>query len=163
MNTKLKNYLFRKFPKLYKSEIPILCENGWFPLIVSTSRFLQTYFDQQNIASQNNPLKYESVLQQEILKISKNNFGFLEIDVKNSNDHIKSFIKFIEYISGNVCEKTSSFFNNVCLITQSSKTICNQKFVTNQEYYYIDNEELRIIINEVFGENENKDQLEFNF
>ncbi len=163
MNEDLKEYLYTTYPKLFTCNVPIVCEDGWFPLILCTVRFLQTYHDQQNSESFKNPMQYEAVLQPEILKISRNSKGFLDVDVKNTNDHITSFVKFINYISGNVCEKSSSLYNNIYVKDETDKfRIVNEKYMTDdmQLLYHIDNEKLRSLLK---CKNTTSQQLEFKF
>jgi hypothetical protein len=163
MTTDLKEYLYTSYPKLFTCNVPIICEDGWFPLILCTVRFLQTYHDQQNSESVKNPMQYETVLQPEILKISKNHEGFLDIDIKNTTDHITSFVKFISYMSGNVCEMSSSLYNNVYVKNDvNTFQIINEKYITNnmQLLYYIDNEKLRNLLKRKKFTDQ---QLEFKF
>lgn len=153
MKPELEEYLFKNFPKLYTelednnsfTVCKFECEKGWFRIILWLSRYLHQYIDHQNKAAKKCPDYYQPVSQIKILQI-KEKYGTLKFHVEGGNQHTKSIISFVEYISGFVCEFTGKIDNigfnkNGCI-----KTTHIDQSNNKDDFIYIDDEELRTLL-----------------
>lgn len=156
MKKSLENYLIKKFPKLYDTsdsdrlftQFGFECNDGWFRLLLWTSRYLQSYIDQQNEWSKKYPDKYMPVEQVKVLQI-KEKFATLRIYTQGGNQHTHSIISFVEYISGFICEFTGNM-DDVGFNTKGwLKTTHISKTVDVENFKYVDDEELRSILKEI--------------
>lgn len=147
MSTELQHYLLNKFHLLYdqkNDKFKFDCNDGWFRLILWLNRYLQQYIDHQNKAAEKCPDYYQPVSQIKILQI-KENYGTLKFHVEGGNQHTKSIISFVEYISGFVCEFTGKLddigYNNTGCI----KTHHISYMKDSLDFNYVDDDELRNI------------------
>lgn len=167
MKKELEDYLINKFPKLYKecdANDPFTlfgfeCGDGWFRLILWTSRYLQEYIDQQNKWAEKYPDKYLPVKQIKVMQV-KEKFATLRFYVHGGNERTETIISFAEYISGFICESTGRTDNigvnkNGWIKTQHVGNTKNPK-----NFKMVDDDELRKLLWEVKQEDSN--QLYFN-
>ncbi len=165
LDIRLTQYLKKHFPDQFKYNISISIENGWFPLLLITCRYIHCYCNDQNKQSEINPDEYKSVKHPKYTYIGRNESGLLYIKVDDGDERIKDFIEFIKFISGYICCKSSSFYKNVCIKQNLNETyIINEKFIDKNDslLFKIDNEELLSIIDDILLKNNHK-QLEFDF
>jgi hypothetical protein len=169
MDDALRDYLTKYYPKIISTSTPIECGNGWFPIILWTLRFLQSYVDEITERSKKEPTKYSLVTNPEILRC-KVEGGLLQIDHKGGDVKTDGFIRSMEYISGNICERSTAIMGNV-YVTTTSETgdttghVINEQFMdgTESDYYHIDNDELQALIKEKIRNGDLLQQLEFAF
>jgi hypothetical protein len=139
MKTELEHYLHNTYPSIFPTRPTFQCESGWFFLILWTCRFLDTYKKEYDRINDS-----EKLNQPEILKI-KNDRALLSIKIENSDKKIESFINSIYFISGYICEKTGKFNNNV--YDFKNEKVINEMFIDeSSNIQYIDNKELRDLI-----------------
>ena len=166
LDSRLIQYLKKHFPDQFLYNISISIENGWFPLLLITCRYIHCYCEDQNKQAEINPDKYKSVKIPRFTYIGKNESGLLYIKIDDGDERLKDFIEFIKFISGYMCCKSSSFYKNICVKKRELDEICilNEKFINKNDFllFKLDNEELLSIIDDIFFKNNHK-QLEFNF
>ena len=164
MNANLENYLKKKFPKLYTEcgdQQPFAlfgfeCNDGWFRLILWLSRYLQDYIDQQNEYAKKYPDKYLPVKQIKVVQV-KEKFATLRFYIEGGNERTHDIISFAEYISGFICEETGKT-NNIGVNKKGwSKTQYIDGTKNPKHYNFVDDEELRNILNKL---NDDPDQLQ---
>lgn len=163
MNKNLQSYLLKKFPKLYtdcEEHQPFTlfgfeCDDGWFRLILWLSRYLQDYIDQQNEWAKKYPDRYLPVKQIKVVQV-KEKFATLRFYVEGGNERTNAIISFAEYISGFICESTGRTDN----IAVNKKGWLKTQYVDgtkNPKYYtFVDEEELRNLLEETKKENSNQ-------
>jgi hypothetical protein len=156
MTQELQDYLIKKFPKIY-TDCPddssfksygFECGDGWFRLILWLSRYLQQYIDEQNVWANKYPDQYRPVQQIKVVQI-KEKFATLRIYTHGGNEHTKSIIGFVEYISGFVCEK-SGRTDDVCYNKNGwMKTMHIDLFDASNCPTHVDDDELRTILSKI--------------
>jgi hypothetical protein len=165
LDSRLIDYLRKHFSELFQYNISISIQNGWFPLLLITCRYIHCYCKDQNKQSELDPEKYKAVKFPKYTYIGKNESGLLYIKIDDGDERLQDFLEFIKFISGYICCDSSSFYKNVCIKRNvNEKLIINEKFLKKEDslLFYIDNEELLSIIDDIFLKEENE-QLEFNF
>lgn len=161
MNPELDAYLKKKFPKLYTesgdAQNPFTlfgfeCNDGWFRIILWLSKYLQSYIDQQNKWAEKYPDQYLPVKQIKVVQV-KEKFGTLRFYTDGGNEHTSTVIRFVEYISGFICETTGKT-DDVGYNKKGWIKVHHNSLAKGKDFYYIDDVELREIINK---------QMEFKF
>lgn len=144
MNVDFIIYLKKYFPNTYKKNTIILCNNGWFRLLLWLGRYIDSYIINQNKLSITNPDKFLPVNDFNITNISKEN-AILKITRSGGNEHLESILNYTEYISGYFCELCGStkdiYYTNNKTIDKS----CNNSLIPDSELYSVDNKELKEI------------------
>lgn len=161
MSPELDAYLKKKFPKLYTqsddSQNPFTlfgfeCNDGWFRIILWLSKYLQSYIDQQNKWAEKYPDQYLPVKQIKVVQV-KEKFGTLRFYTDGGNEHTNTVISFVEYLSGFICETTGKT-DDVGYNKKGWIKVHHNSLAKSKDFHYIDDEELREIINK---------QMEFKF
>ena len=156
MNIKLEEYLKKKFPKLYTEcgeQEPFTlfgfeCDDGWFRLILWSSRYLQDYIDQQNEYAKKYPDSYLPVKQIKVKQV-KEKFATLRFYIEGGNERTDAIIRFAEYISGFICESTGRTDNVGVNNSGWFKTQHVDDTKNPTHFYFVDDEELRNLMLEI--------------
>ena len=153
MRKELEQYLEKTYPKLYLDEenksllrYGFECEDGWFRLILWLSSYIQQYIDQNNEWAEKYPTEHTKIEQVKVRQV-KEKFGSLRYYIDGGDEHINNVIDFSMHISGGICEYTGLTenvgYNREGWIKTSHFTQCKNK----NDFYYVDSEELRQILN----------------
>ena len=131
-----KNYdiLIEKYPKLMKISY-VECPEGWYDVIEEAVEKLS---------------KFEEHVRVEQIK---EKFGTLRFYTDGGNEHTNTVISFVEYISGFICETTGKT-DDVGYNKKGWIKVHHNSLAKSKDFHYIDDEELREIINK---------QMEFKF
>lgn len=163
MNTKLQIYIKEQFPFLFTNGIEFSVNDGYFPLILFTCRYITQYCDEQNYLADKFPDSYKKCEIPTIFSITKDDEGFLAIKTDTNNTKLINFIEFIRYISGNTCEISGLLIDNVYTSRKGLPAVINRKYLENTDRYSeINSPELVKLFQSCFN-NPIYKQLEFDF
>jgi len=153
MKEEREKYLTNKFPLMYTKdqidgrETPYSlfgfeCGDGWFRIIYWLSKYVQNYIDENNKYAEKFPNQYKFIPQVKVVQV-KEKFGGLRFYYSGGDDKIGEVISFVESISYSICETTGKTEN----IGYNTKGWIKTKNVSlrnnNEDFEFIDDEELR--------------------
>jgi len=142
MKDELQSYLNKKFPQLYPSDFSFECGDGWFRIILWLSRYLDMYVVQQNEYSQKYPQQYQPV-KPIVARQVKQKFGTLRFYYEGGDEHTRSIISFVEFISGYICETTGKEENVGYNRKGFIQTLHSDLRKDTYDFNFVDDEELR--------------------
>lgn len=151
MDEQLQNYLIKTFPTLYNhSEFKGFdCKKGWFRIILWASRYLVSYIELQNKYALQSPEKYLPIRKFKINEVSTK-YGTVSFETSMGNDRIDAILSFIQYISGYICSETGKM-DNIGYTKTGTYTTIHESLNNNDDFKYIDDEELRLLIKNNFN------------
>lgn len=110
MNSKLENYLYNEYPKIFKTQIPIDCGDGWFFLLNSLLRRITRHLDVENELARINGT--EEIQQVVALQI-KEKFAGLRFYFSGGDSTISTITSYTEDLSHYICEETGAFDGDI--------------------------------------------------
>jgi hypothetical protein len=148
MKVELQSYLKKKFPMLYPSNFSFECGDGWFRIILWLSRYLEMYVAQQNEMAKSNPQHYQPVKPIVAVQV-KQKFGTLRFYYAGGDEHTRSIISFVEFMSGYICETTGKEDNVGYNRKGVVQTLHSDLKKDTTDFNFVDDEELRTILKNI--------------
>ena len=148
MKETLHSYLKKKFSQLYQIKFSFECGNGWFRIILWLSRYLDMYVTQQNEMAKSNPQYYQPVKPIVVTQV-KEKLGGLKFYYDGGDEHVRSIVSFVEFISGYICETTGKEENVGYNKKGFVQTLHSDLKKNTDDFNFVDDEELRTILKNI--------------
>ena len=140
MNDQLCSYLYKKYPKILTSNLPIDCSDGWFFLLNCFLEGVQSHIDlERAYVTDKDPIPQVVALQ------VKEKFGGLRFYFTGGDSNIRVLAQFVEHLSHYICEESGDFSEKVGIVTKGwIKTLTSEQASSKNWQSAYDEELLQI-------------------